>query len=105
MRKRFPILIDSTSRERTPRGTWRSALMQQTNFDFEIVIGEDCSKDRTREICQRLANENPSKIRLLERDKNLGMHENHRQTHFACKGQYIAMLEGDDFWTDPRKLQ
>jgi glycosyltransferase involved in cell wall biosynthesis len=79
--------------------------MQETNFDFEIVIGEDCSKDNTRAICQRLANENPGKIRLLLREKNLGMHENHRQTHHACRGQYIAMLEGDDFWTRPDKLQ
>src|SRR5438477_10214742 len=102
---KLSVQMVTYNQERYIEQAIRSALMQQTNFDYEIVIGEDMSKDRTREICQRLAAEHPDKIRLLLREKNLGMHENHRQTFHACRGQYVAFLEGDDFWTRPDKLQ
>lgn len=82
-----------------------SALMQDTNFDYEIVIGEDCSTDRTREIVTGLQKKYPSKFRLLLHEKNLGMIPNFVQTLNACSGEYIAILEGDDYWTDPLKLQ
>src|SRR5256885_17089820 len=81
-----------------------SVLAQQTSFPFEIVIGEDCSTDGTRGIVQRLVAENPDKIRAICREKNLGMLENHRATYGACRGEYIAFLQGDDYWTDPQKL-
>ncbi|MCG6135003.1 MAG: glycosyltransferase [Nostoc sp. LLA-1] len=82
-----------------------SVLMQQVNFDYEIVIGEDCSTDNTRDILIRYQKEYPEKIRLLLPDKNLGMHDNVIQVLNACRGDYIALLEGDDYWTSPYKLQ
>lgn len=82
-----------------------SALMQQVNFEYEIVIGEDCSTDSTRDILIRYQQEYPDKIRLLLREKNLGMHDNFIQTFKACRGDYISLLEGDDYWTSPSKLQ
>lgn len=82
-----------------------SVLMQQTDFSFEIVIGEDCSTDRTREIVLDFQRRFPDKIRTLLPDANLGMHENFFQTLRACQGQYIALLEGDDYWTSSQKLQ
>lgn len=82
-----------------------SVLMQQTNFDYELVIGEDCSTDRTREIVIEYKNKYPNKINLLLPEKNLGMIPNFVQTLQVCKGKYIAMLEGDDYWTYPYKLQ
>ncbi|MBW4603172.1 MAG: glycosyltransferase [Calothrix sp. FI2-JRJ7] len=82
-----------------------SVLMQQVNFDYEIVIGEDCSTDNTRDILIRYQKEYPDKIRLLLPDKNLGMHDNLIQTLKACRGNYIALIEGDDYWTSPYKLQ
>ncbi len=82
-----------------------SALMQKTNFDYEIVIGEDCSTDATRHICEEYARLYPDKIRLLKNDQNLGMVENFKRTLNACTGQYVALLEGDDYWTDELKLQ
>jgi len=82
-----------------------SALMQKTNFDYEIVIGEDCSTDETRHICEEYARLYPDKIRLLKNDRNLGMVENFKRTLNACTGQYVALLEGDDYWTDELKLQ
>jgi len=80
-------------------------LMQKTNFKFELVIGEDCSTDRTREICIEYQKKYPDIIKLLLPEKNLGMNENGLQTVNACTGKYIALCEGDDYWTDPYKLQ
>lgn len=82
-----------------------SVLMQKTNFDYEIVIGEDCSTDRTREIVLEYKAKYPDKIKLLLQEKNVGMMQNFIDTLKACSGKYIALLEGDDYWTDPYKLQ
>lgn len=82
-----------------------SVLMQEVNFDYELVIGEDCSTDKTREIVVEYQKKYPNRIRLLLNEKNMGMNRNFVQTYHACKGQYIALLEGDDYWTSPQKLQ
>lgn len=82
-----------------------SVLMQQTNFDYELVIGEDCSTDGTRGIVMAYRDKHPDRIRLLLHEKNVGMHQNSAQTFKACRGQYIAFLEGDDYWISPQKLQ
>jgi glycosyltransferase involved in cell wall biosynthesis len=81
-----------------------SALAQQVDFDYEIVIGEDRSTDGTREIVEGLAAANPGRIRALLRDANVGMNRNFAETLAACRGQYVAMLDGDDYWTAPDKL-
>jgi len=82
-----------------------SVLMQKANFEYELVIGEDCSTDNTRQILLEYQKKYPDKIRLLLPEKNLGMHKNAINTLQASRGQYIAALEGDDYWTDPLKLQ
>lgn len=80
-------------------------LMQQTNFDIELVIGEDCSTDKTRDICMEYASKYHTIIRLLRRKENLGISKNFFNTLNKCTGKYIAICEGDDYWTDPLKLQ
>jgi glycosyltransferase involved in cell wall biosynthesis len=82
-----------------------SALTQQVTFDYEIVVSDDCSTDRTRSIVIDYQQRNPDKIRLAFPDKNLGVNPNLAHTIGACRGEYIALLEGDDFWTSPTKLQ
>jgi len=82
-----------------------SVLAQKTDFDFEILIGEDHSNDKTFEICQKYADKYPEKIMLLRRQTNLGLPENLIQTVSLAKGSYIAFQEGDDYWTNPLKLQ
>jgi glycosyltransferase involved in cell wall biosynthesis len=82
-----------------------SLLSQQTNFPYEIVIGEDCGPDDTREICERLAAEHPDQIRLLPSDRNYGIAANFFRVLRACKGKFVAICEGDDYWTDHEKLQ
>ncbi len=82
-----------------------SILSQKTDFPFEIVVGEDCSTDNTREILDEYKARFPEKIRLLYRDKNLGRPTlNVYQTSMACRGEFIAYIEGDDYWTDETKL-
>jgi len=84
-----------------------SVLMQETDFDYEIVIGEDCSTDKTRDIVRKYAEKYPDKIRALLHSYNLGLKgkNNFVATFKSCQGKYIAILEGDDYWTSPCKLQ
>lgn len=82
-----------------------SALMQKCDFDYEIVIGEDCSTDRTREIVKRYKEKYPDKIKLVLHEKNVGSVENEYSVFSNCEGEYIAYLEGDDYWIDENKLQ
>ena len=85
----------------------KSILMQEVNFSYEILIGDDCSSDKTRDIVQYYANLYPDKIRALLHQKNLGKNgeRNFIETLKACKGEYISFLEGDDYWTHRKKLQ
>lgn len=82
-----------------------SAINQKVNFDYEIVIGQDCSTDGTHQICLEYANKYPDLIKYYPRENNLGMIGNWLSTIGQCKGKYIALCEGDDYWTDPLKLQ
>ena len=80
-------------------------LMQQTSFPFELIIGEDCSTDNTRQICIEYREKYPEIIRLLLPEKNLGAWDNMENVLNVCRGKYISFCEGDDYWTDPLKLQ
>lgn len=82
-----------------------SFLMQKTNFQYEILIGEDCSTDNTRKIVEKYANKYPDKIRLITSEKNVGIKMNEKRLRDSSRGKYIALCEGDDYWTDPCKLQ
>jgi hypothetical protein len=82
-----------------------SALAQRTSFQVEIVIGEDRSTDRTRQIVESYASNYPSRIRLFVHERNLGMVRNTMVLYEQCRGKYIAWLDGDDYWSCPDKLQ
>ena len=85
--------------------TLESVIKQKVDFKYEIVVGEDCSIDNTRSIVKNYAYKYPDKINLLLQDKNIGMERNFFATFKACTGKYIAFCDGDDYWTDPNKLQ
>lgn len=85
--------------------TIESFLMQETNFKFEIIIGEDCSTDNTMKILGAYQRMNPEIITLISSESNVGSIKNHARSMAQCKGKYIAMCHGDDFWTSPLKLQ
>jgi glycosyltransferase involved in cell wall biosynthesis len=79
-------------------------LMQKTSFTVELVISDDCSTDNTKKIIEEYKVKYPSLIKPNYNDSNLGLAKNFSQTLNKCKGKYIAICEGDDFWTDTLKL-
>ena len=89
------------------------ALNQETNFDFDIIVGDDASKDDNAMIISKFAQKYPNKIRAFLHSKNLGPLEprelggkNNVGFLFSqAKSEYIALCEGDDYWKDPLKLQ
>lgn len=90
-----------------------SILCQKTDFPFEVLLGEDCSTDGTREICIEYAEKHPDKIRLFLHTRDTVIYINGNATgryNFTnnlthAKGKYIALCDGDDYWTDTNKLQ
>ena len=81
-------------------------MMQKTDFEFELIIGEDCSQDKTREICFEYQKRYPDKIRVLWWHENVSkVGGNSRRCRARCRGEFIALCEGDDYWIDPLKLQ
>ncbi len=90
----------------TIRQTLDSILAQKGDFDLEIVIGEDCSTDSTRAICEEYTiHHTPYTIRLLPTTRNLGIMANFARVMQACTGDYVAICAGDDYWCDECKLQ
>lgn len=83
-----------------------SILMQDVSFRYEVVVGDDCSTDQTRSILEEYNQKYPGVFKLLLRSKNTGRPTyNGYKVKQACRGKYIATLEGDDYWIDPHKLQ
>jgi glycosyltransferase involved in cell wall biosynthesis len=82
-----------------------SVLAQKINFPIEILIGEDCSTDATRAIVLEYERKYPRVIRAILSQTNLGANKNLAGLLKEAKGRYIALLEGDDFWTSPQKLE
>lgn len=82
-----------------------SFLEQRTSFPIEIVVGEDHSTDDTRLIVESYVTRYPDRIRLIISDSNVGAIANYERTLKACRGKYIAICEGDDYWCDPYKLE
>lgn len=100
------IFLLTYNQEQFIAQTINSILMQKTNFNFQIVIGEDCSTDGTRSICKTFAEKYSNKIKLLPAlEKNIGLIANYMRTIKACEGKYIAICDGDDYWIDENKLQ
>lgn len=80
------------------------SVMNQDYENLELVIGEDCSTDNTREIVCSYKNKYPGKIKLILHEKNLGIHLNTKSVIEQCDGDYVALIEGDDFWIDNTKI-
>lgn len=99
------IMMLAYNHERYIREALDSVVMQQTDFKFEAIIGEDMSNDDTRRIIREYQKKYPDMIKPIFRKKNIGASKNVRSTLKKCTGEYVAFLECDDFWTDPRKLQ
>ena len=82
-----------------------SILMQRVDFDYEIVVGDDYSTDSTLKIINKYQENYPQLFKILERNHRVGRLRNFAETVENCRGKYIALLDGDDYWVDPNKLQ
>ena len=82
-------------------------LMQETNFEFQLILCDDCSPDDTQQIVQEIIDNHPKgyRVKYFRHEKNIGMQPNGLFAAKHCVGKYVAICEGDDYWTDPLKLQ
>lgn len=107
------VCVPTFQHENFIRQTLDAALAQETDFPFEIVVGDDGSSDKTPEIIRQYAAQHPDKLVPYLHPKNLGPsyppefagRNNVLLLLKACRGEYVALCEGDDYWTDPHKLQ
>ena len=99
------VVILCYNQEATIRRTLDSILNQSCQFGFEVVIGEDASRDNTRVIVEEYAGKYPEKIKLMPKAPNKGILKNYSDCLKASKGKYISTCAGDDWWHNEYKLQ
>ena len=104
-RPRVSVACTTFNHEPFLRQCIESVLAQTTEFPYEMVIGEDGSSDGTRAICLEYQRRFPDRIRLLLMRRNIRSLPNWILTGRSCRGEYVAWVEGDDFWTQPDKLR
>lgn len=102
---KLSVIVITYNHEQYIRQALDSILMQKVNFTYEILIGDDASHDATQQILKEYKDKYPEKIRLKLWKKNVGATKNDYYLKMNAKGEYIAQLEGDDYWTDADKLQ
>jgi len=99
------VVVVTYNQQDTIGRTLESILRQQTDAEFEIVVGDDCSTDGTEAVCRDYAARYPDRIRYVRRERNLGVVRNYFDCIARSRGRYLADCAGDDFWVDEHKLQ
>ncbi len=99
------VLVMTYNHRRFIAPALESVLIQQVDFPYEIIISEDCSTDGTRDIVSEYQNKYPDRIRLLLSAKNVRSNEIVARGIRSAQGRYVALLDGDDYWLSPQKLQ
>lgn len=99
------IVIPTFNHEKYIAEALNSILMQRVNFDYEVIVGEDCSTDGTRNIVLSYCDKFPSIIKPVLHQQNVGGPKNTLTCLEKCRGEYLIILEGDDYWTNEHKLQ
>ena len=84
-----------------------SIKAQQTKYKFEVLVGEDKSTDKTREILKKYELDNPGLLKVFYRDENMSKLPigNFMDLRYRARGKYLITLEGDDFWIDEKKIE
>lgn len=103
--KKVSIVTITYNQEGVISQTLDAILSQKTQFDFELIIGEDCSTDNTLEIVLNYRKRYPKIIKVITSDSNVGIEKNYLRCYKACNTEYVAICDGDDYWIDPLKLQ
>lgn len=102
---KLSIVTTTYNQEKYIRQALDSFVNQKTNFPFEVVISDDCSTDSTRKIISEYANKYPDIVKPIFNEKNLGPMDNLIETLSLITSEYVALCDGDDYWTDNDKLQ
>ena len=103
-RTKISVAVITYNQQDTIRQTLDSILCQKGDFDLEVVVGEDCSKDNTLAICQEYVENYPDIVKLLSGPENLGITANYFRTLQACSGDVIGDIAGDDDYCDEYAL-
>jgi glycosyltransferase involved in cell wall biosynthesis len=99
------VLIVTYNQERFVKECIESVLVQVIPYEYEIIVADDCSTDSTIAVTIEALKHRDVNFRIMENTENLGLEKNYKRGFEACTGEYIATLEGDDYWTDPKRLQ
>ncbi len=99
------VIVLTYKQEAYLRQTLDSILQQQVDEPIEVVIGDDHSQDGTMAIGKAYQAQYPDRVRYFYNTPNLGLVQNFVAMLRLCRGEYIALLDGDDYWTDSHKLQ
>ncbi len=99
------VLCVTYNHEKYLRQCLESLVTQKTDFAFDVIVGDDCSTDGNADILREFASKYPQIIKPIYREKNWGGGANFRDLLLRAKSDYIALCEGDDFFTDVNKLQ
>jgi glycosyltransferase involved in cell wall biosynthesis len=102
---KISVIITVYNHERYIAQCLESVLKQKGDFQVEVIVGDDCSTDNTQQIIGEFQKRYPKIVSILSTEKNLGITKNLKRCLAACSGEYIAICEGDDYWTDENKLQ
>ena len=104
---KLSIIVPTYNHERYIEECINSILMQDINFTYEVLIGEDCSKDNTAQVLRGLENRLPAEYTIFYRENNMGMGKTGNAWDLQCRarGEYILTIEGDDFFLDKEKIK
>jgi len=107
MHNKVSVIMITYGQEKFISEAIKGVLMQVCSFNLELIIANDCSPDNTDYEIKKAIKINPynHEIKYTRHSVNLGMQDNFIWAAKQCTGKYIAMCEGDDFWTDPLKIQ
>lgn len=99
------VVLITYNHEKYIEQTLQTILMQETNFKFNILIADDCSTDNTLNLIRQIETTTDIPFIYLPNDHNLGIMQNYKRSFAACDADYVAIMEGDDLWTDKGRLQ
>ena len=102
---KISVLMVTYNHEQYIAKALESVFAQKHPYSFEVVVGDDASTDRTSEIVADFSQKYPGVIKFIRHPKNVGHCRNYFCVLKACQGEYVALLDGDDYWTDPEKLK
>jgi len=98
------VLVVSYNHEKYIKECIDSIISQDTPFEYEIVVTDDCSNDSTISIIEKSLNHSGLPYKIQNNKTNVGLVKNYQKGFSACKGEYIAIIEGDDYWKDNKRL-